>query len=641
MVALAVAMDRDGTEARRAVEQILAAQSLLGGDPHLAGDGALAMGIRRRTLLPEDRFDDQPEVSPDLRLFVAADLRLDNRDDLLQALDLDGRAMADSAVLAAAYRRWGHDCVAHLVGDFAFAIFDLQSRALFFARDATGRRPLALWRRDSVFAMASVPNAFRGLSGAQQGFNEEAFARWIATLRDESSINFWPDVDIVPSGHLGTFQNGELTVSRWWDPRTVADLRLARNADYAEAAQDVLKTAVDASLRTSAGIAVHLSAGLDSTAVVATAAGLLHARGERLLALTGAPSTRVSRRGDEAALAAETAGRFDNIDHRIVRGYDADPIALLDRLSDATGMPTFNMRDMAWWQQMHAVAAGQGRTCVLTGTQGNATLSYSGIGLIAQDLTTGRAWRGLGRLLLGISQIRIGPRTLIDSLAAPVAAAWGQSTQSHPMWSHLTRNLDRSRKIDCFAGAALMQRYGLRAQMKKRWNRVQTGAAFSFDADRVSMLMRWTSGLAIKSELAFHGIDLRAPLADRRVIEFCFAIPPEQFILNGVPRSLGRRIVKAYAPTAILRARFRGVQAADFAETLNRLLPRLREEIDAIDAWQGQHNLVDTEALRKKLAAWEAMPEAERSAQERRINAFLVKTLGAARLARRMEGSNR
>ncbi len=93
---------------------------------------------------PRRWFDQQP-LSAGSATSLVADIRLDNRDELVQKLDLSNHqttAMADSDLLLAAWQRWQEQCVEHLSGAFSFAVWNQQDQHLFLARDHTGERPL-------------------------------------------------------------------------------------------------------------------------------------------------------------------------------------------------------------------------------------------------------------------------------------------------------------------------------------------------------------------------------------------------------------------------------------------------------------------------------------------------------------------
>ena len=107
--------------------RMLSAQQIYG--PHDRGtwtDCALALGRQLFKTLPEDDHDRQPLQTPDGRLILVADVRLDNRDELSAALGLpmsQTGQLCDAAILLASLEHWGEDAVDRLTGDFAFALW--------------------------------------------------------------------------------------------------------------------------------------------------------------------------------------------------------------------------------------------------------------------------------------------------------------------------------------------------------------------------------------------------------------------------------------------------------------------------------------------------------------------------------------
>ena len=133
----------DGTDvAPRTAHRMAHAMKRRGSDAIEAIDlGRLAVGHCLLRVNREDVHEAQPIVERDAVL--VADLRLDNREALAATLgiaDVSLATMPDSEMLLAAWRRWGDDCARHLLGDFAFAIWDHAQGTLLLGRDHMGQR---------------------------------------------------------------------------------------------------------------------------------------------------------------------------------------------------------------------------------------------------------------------------------------------------------------------------------------------------------------------------------------------------------------------------------------------------------------------------------------------------------------------
>jgi asparagine synthase (glutamine-hydrolysing) len=100
------------------------------------------------------------------------------------------------------------------------------------------------------------------------------------------------------------------------------------------------------------------------------------------------------------------------------------------------------------------------------------------------------------------------------------------------------------------------------------------------------------------------GIEARDPTADKRVFEFCAAIPPEQFVAGGMGRSLARRAMRGRLPEATLTRTEKGTQAADWYEGLSRIHGELATELALEQESPGARRLIDLERLRGALEEW-------------------------------------
>lgn len=272
--------------AASACGHLLDAQSTYG--PHardLVDLGDYSAGRCLYRLLPEDDFDRQPLTSDDGRFVLVADLRIDNRDELISELGLGSAAgLADSTLLFNGLLTWGPGLLTRMIGDFAFALWDGRERTLLLARDTAGERPLHYRREGGVFAYATMAAPLARLPGAGFDVDEERLARFVADLPPGGQRSFFAGVSTLEPGHLALVSSRAVTVERYWEPSR-APIRYARSEDYGEALREQLDAAVSRRLRRAGGlVGSQLSSGFDSGAVTTSAAIALAARGERLLA---------------------------------------------------------------------------------------------------------------------------------------------------------------------------------------------------------------------------------------------------------------------------------------------------------------------------------------------------------------------
>ncbi|HEX8191619.1 MAG TPA: asparagine synthase-related protein [Allosphingosinicella sp.] len=593
-----------GADSARACGAMLAALRPYGPDDAAtasAGDATFCRALAR--LLPEDDFDRQPLALSASRSLLVADLRLDNRDELADALGIAHAELAqlsDSALLARALERWGEAAVPRLVGDFAFAWLDAARGRLLLARDALGQRPL-FWHSGRGFAaFASMAKGLHASGLVRRACDEDTLARYLIGLPPRGDASFHKDVRRVLPGHVVSITAEGARATRYWHPSSEI-LRLRTFDDYVEAYRFELDRAVACRLRRNSGpVATHLSGGWDSSAVTATAARQLSASGDRLLAYTAVPAPGAAaadprdRFSDEGPLAAATADAYPNIAHRIVPGDGRSPLADLGRWAELFDRPVFNLSNHVWLADIRSRAKAERATVLLTGELGNWTISAAPNNALA-ELLAQRQWRAWGREAAAmIRQKRARLRGVAASSFAPwlPRAAWrrlrGLSSAPDPR----RKTALHPRLLGPLLEEEEARELGPVGRPKSRFERI---AALLGEVD---------FGEYRKGVLAGWSIDERDPTADRRLVEFSLSLPVETILRDGVRRPLARAALSDRLPSAVLEERRKGYQAADWSVGLTRDLDTIRALTERIGADECAAGLIDTDLLRRLVDDW-------------------------------------
>ena len=603
--------------------------------------GRLAMGRRLWTLLPEDRFDRGPAVSEAGTL--VADLRLDNRDELCADLGLsaaDARQIADSAVLLKALERWGEAAVERLVGDFAFAWWDAARGRLVLARDFLGQRPLHYHRGDGFFAFASMPKGLHALPEVPYAPDRRTVAEFLALIPETGPETFFEGIEKVRPGDVAVVTPGGVETRRYWDPRP-AELRLAKPEDYEEALREQLDRAVAARLRGADGrVAAHLSAGLDSSAVAATAARLLRGDGGRVTAFTAAPREgyRAPRSdrfiADEWPLAAAVAALHDNIEHVRISVPAGSPTAELGRYFYLFERPFLNLCNGVWMTATLDEAKRRRLSVLLTGVFGNASFSYDGMAFLHRLLRGGRLLRLAGETArLKRNGVRLG------SIAAQAIGP----ALPRPLWRAIgrMRGAESGLETTSLLSADRAAELGVAERAAERGLDLDYRPRGDPHEARLWMLRRVDQGNYKKGTLGGWGVDLRDPAADRRLVEFCLSVPGAQFVAGGRPRSLAIRALSDRLPPALLDERRKGLQAADWHEGLAAARAELGEEVDAIADCLPAAEAVDAAAMRRLVESWPDETRWHDREVVRRYRIALLRGISAGRFIRQAVGANR
>jgi asparagine synthase (glutamine-hydrolysing) len=246
---------------------------------HMWCEGAVGLGHLTLCTTPEARHETLPLAAS--RAVLTADMRLDNRAELLSALGLrhdPGDERCDSQILLAAYDKWGEACPQHLLGDFAFAIWDGCRQRLFCARDHMGLKPFYYYASPRVFVCASEIKALWCEPSVSPRVNELRVGYHLI-FRDDPANTFYRDIRRLPPGHaLSVTLEGE-RLTRYWALDPTHELHLSSNEAYAEQFEALFTEAVRCRLRTSHAVGSILSGGLDSSSITCVAHQLMQEQG--------------------------------------------------------------------------------------------------------------------------------------------------------------------------------------------------------------------------------------------------------------------------------------------------------------------------------------------------------------------------
>jgi asparagine synthase (glutamine-hydrolysing) len=601
-------------------------------------DGAAALGFGQMTLMPEDRYDRQPWRGRDGALVMTAAARIDNRDELGRALGLaDASAMADSEMLLKAYERWDKDCLSRLVGDFTFAVWDLRDRRLFCARSHLGGRPFYYYRSRSFFAFATTCAGLFALPDVPRALDDDRLVRSLALLPAAGQQSFYRDVFSLPRAHWLSATQEDVTVERYWRLDATRRLTLAKDDDYVEALRETFGRAVSAQLRSIHPVGAQLSSGCDSSAVTATAARLLAAEQRTITAFTAAPREGFDGLGlggrltDESPFAAALAARIPNLDHVVLRSDGRTPLDGLDRGHLLFGRPAQTAANLVWIERILDAARERRIRVLLTGEAGNMTISYDGMPRLAALFRTGR-WITLAREAAALK--RNGRGGIVDAALCPY--------MPYPVWSWWQRAWHK-RSVGAGSYAAINPAYAAAVDLDAM--AAQSGHDLLFRPFRDGRVMRRTF-LELQEQgdqrigvLAGWRIDLRDPTSDRRVVEFCLAVPEDQYLRDGVPKFLYRRAFANLLPTAEILARKRGYQAADWYEGLTAARHEIAAELNRMERSARARRTLDLPRLRRLVEEWptEGWHRAE-VVQNYRL--ALTRAVAASRFIRFVEGGN-
>ncbi len=503
-------------------------------------NGAIGLGHQQMLVTAiESQHDVLPRYDDATRLAVTADVHLDNRAALGNALGityLERAGLSDSEFILRAYRRWGRDCPDYLLGDFAFAIWNPQAQELFCARDHIGVKPFYYSLTRKHFVFASDINGVLAAPGVSDQFDEAYVA---ASLIDKfftpNNRTFYQAVRKLPPGHTLTVQPDAVHLEQYWFPERAPTVRYASDADYAAAFLEIYTQAVHDRLRSTYPVGVHLSGGLDSSSIAVLAAREQRRQGRPpppAFCWQPPPPAGIPQPDSEYTLIQAICAQEG------LRAYYQSPgpeDILTTFRRDVTREPTVGT--LLNEQVVQKQAAGQGIRVLLSGWGGDEGAAFNGRGYYPGLLLQGH-WRQLYRE----SRVRTGHplRFILMTAVLPllhykapklVGKIWqGEWSIPDPPFIHP----DFSRRIK-----------PLRAKPYRETGARETQLQLLDDGYVTARLEAWAASGAQ------HNIVYRYPLLDRRLLEFALGLPAEQFRRGRWNRWLMRNALQDILPPEI------------------------------------------------------------------------------------------
>jgi asparagine synthase (glutamine-hydrolysing) len=560
-------------------------------------EGNVGLGHRMLWTTPESLQEQLPLVNNTSDLVITADARIDNRDELISVLGLTDRLaekITDSQLILSAYERWGESCPEHLLGDFTFAIWDGRKQVLFCARDHFGVKPFYYYyRSDWSFVFASEIKALLCLPEVPRRLNEVRVANYLADILEDKTITFYRDIFRLPSSHSMSVSREKVSVRSYWSLDPSRNLCLGSDNEYAEAFCELFTEAVRCRLRTAFPVGSALSGGLDSSSIVCVARKILAQDESNRLHTFSAISENVAE-GDDPTFIKVVVNQGGVEPHYV---YDEliSPLADLDRLFHHQDEPYDNIYLSSAWA-LSSVAQQQGVRVLLDGNAGDFTVSYDFV-YLTELARTGR-WIALAREVTGLS------RHYFNNCVSPRRLLWLWAIRPlvpqpvRQAWQVLRGRNGLVRSVPTIINPDFAERFGLAAQLetlKRKSRAIQTLREehwLSLSSDFLPLGMETADKVA-----AAFSIELRYPFLDKRLVEFCLALPREQKIYLGWTRIIVRRALANILPEEVQWRGGKGDVSLSFARGL-LMFERERLEDVILNAPKVIEEYVDIPTLR-------------------------------------------
>jgi asparagine synthase (glutamine-hydrolysing) len=517
----------------------------------------VGLGFRRLAII-DLAGSAQPMASADGRAMLVFNGEIYNFRELrreLTGLGAHFRTDGDGEVILAAYQKWGVDCLQRLHGMFAFALYDLDKRTLFLARDRLGVKPLFMASlSDGSLAFASELKGLLAhplLRRAVDPLAVEDYLAW-GYVPDHRSI--LKGIEKLPAGHYRLLRHGARPGApvRWWDI-SFAERRKGKPADLEAELLHHLREAVTSRMIADVPLGAFLSGGVDSSSVVA-----LMAQASRQPVKTCSIGFDVAAL-DETSYADEVARLFGTDHH--ARTVSADQFADIGALAaifdepfaDASALPTWRVSRLAR-ETVTVALSGDGADEAFAGYRRQVFHAHE---------ERARRWlpQGLRKSVLGglgevYPKADWAPRSLrlkttLLSLAGTGAEGYARALSvTPPELRQALYTQDFANSLGGYQAEAPLIRLMDDAPARSGLDRAQyADLAFWLPGDILTKVDRTSMAASLEA---------REPLLDHRLVEFAATLPEGLRVHGMQGKYLLKKAMRRYLPEKILYRPKRG-----------------------------------------------------------------------------------
>lgn len=494
-------------------------------------NGRVGFGHQRLSVIDLSSAGRQPMRYGD-RLALTFNGEIYNYDRLRNELIAKGHKFhtrTDSEVILHAFKEWGTDCVNHFDGMFALAIYDRETRTIFFARDRAGEKPFFYWHDGRRLLFASEIKALLSSKEISPVCDIDAFVHYLTYGYAPNDGCMLKEIKKLPPGHALLFdlQTGERQQWCYWELPSKQSQTAYSIDEYADQLKGILWNSVKERLTADVPVGILLSGGLDSSLITSAAAEA--GVGQIKTYTVSFPGTGEFDERDHARLIARHFGT----DHAELTAEPAD-IQLLDHMArqfdepvgDPSAIPTF-LVSKEIKRNATVALGGDGGDELFGGYMHYSYLHYQSLlrrwlPAPLRDLIANSASRWLPTGATARNQLIALKGSLADAVAA--SNVYFDSTFRQRLLLPSMKN-----------GRAVLHR----AQERRR-SAYDPRLTYLQNATRLDFIGYMSEDILVKVDRAsmLTSLEVRSPFLAKDVIEFAYRDLPDQLRVSGRKRKL-------------------------------------------------------------------------------------------------------
>lgn len=527
-------------------------------------DGPMAFGHRRLSIIDLNASANQPMVSQCKRYVIVFNGEIYNFKALRKELEILGATFntnGDTEVILEAFKFWGYDCLEHLEGMFAFALWDSAKEELFLARDRLGEKPLyysQISGRGLVFA--SELQSLRSNPYVSSAIDPSAFSQYLTINYVSGNHSMIKGVSKLLPGHFLVFsKNNKVKLYSYWDLASFYNAKKSNLSSEAAAVQlkHLLDEAVEARMVSDVPIGAFLSGGIDSSSIVAS---MVRATGPGLV---NTFCIGFDEKGYSEAGEAQQVAKFLNAEHHelivgknIHLDFKKIICAMDEPVADTSFIPFYYLAKFAH-QSVKVALSGDGGDELLAGYETySADKLKSMLGWVP---TIG--WDIARQYIDKLIPVNHDKVSFDYKLKQFIKGQKLNADQAHLFWRTI---FDKSEKFEIVTPEIAREMSSVNPFEYHFSKLAEVPDAHYLDRAMYLDLKTWLpDDILTKVDRATmaHSLESRAPFLDRKIVEFCANLPVN-FKMNGFNKKyLLKKSQKNILPKSVLQQKKKGFNA--------------------------------------------------------------------------------
>ncbi len=520
-------------------------------------DANVGIGMRRLSIIDVDGGR-QPIQNEDESIWIVFNGEIYNYQELRSSLKHAGhqfRTKTDTETIIHLYEEYGIECLQHLRGMFAFAIWDKNKRQLFVARDRLGIKPL-FWAHDgNRFIFASEIKAILANPNVPRIVDWTAVDAYFAYTYIPAPLSIYKSIRKLPCAHYMVVRDGKVSVQRYWD-LDFSGKNEKSEKDIAGEFRDLLQESVGMRMMSEVPLGSFLSGGVDSSLIVA----LMSAKSEDpIQTFTIGFGGERGEFLDERPYARELSNRYQcrhneiEVLPQIETALKAGLSSFDEPFADDSVIPTYHICE----------AAREHVTVLLTGLGGDENFAgyerYLGLWM-------SRYYEKL-------------PSLLRDKVLRPLVMRLKEQKGGHYRINHIKRFVSSGG----LSAGRRYQRYicSMPPESRKRLYSEEIRSLIDFDyveslgwehfnrldeADLLDRALYQDMNMYLPEDILalsdrigmYHSLELRVPFVDHKLVEYCAKIPSNLKIRRMNKKYLLKEVGRDLLPRSVLSHRKQG-----------------------------------------------------------------------------------